>query len=76
MEGDVNGLPVTQYCVIRRLQCTAKQERKHEQWFLRFPVSVDGIVYPRDGWRDPIKRSEKEQLPPWIPHEVAGTGWG
>ena len=39
-------------------------------------MSVDEIVYPRGEWRDPIIRSKKEQLPPWIPHEVAGTRLG
>ena len=53
----------------------AQQERQNEEWFRGFPVTVDEIVYPRGEWRDPIIRSKKEQLPQWIPHEVAGTGW-
>ena len=76
MEGGVNEPLETQYRVLNRTRCTAQQEKHHEECFRKFPVAVDEIVYPRDEWRDPIKRFKKELLPPWIPHEVAGTGWG
>ena len=39
-------------------------------------MAVEGIIYQRGAWRDPVMRTEKERLPPWIPHDVAGTGWG
>ena len=75
MEEGVNEPRETQYRVVNRIRCTAQQEKQHEGWFHEFPVAVDHIIYPRGEWRDPIKRSKKELLPPWIPHEVAGTGW-
>ena len=76
--GDGTPLRSNRYCVIHELKCTAQQERqrKNKKWLNRFPVLVDGIVYPEGGWMDPFMRSKKEELPPWIPHDIAGTGWG
>ena len=54
MEGDVNEPRETQYRVIKRVRCTAQQERQHEEWFRGFPVAVDEIVYPRGEWSNPI----------------------
>ena len=73
--GDGTPLRSNRYCVIHELECTAKQERQHKKWFSRFPVLVDGIVYPEGGWMDPVMRCKKEELPPWIPHAITGTGW-
>ena len=68
MEGDVNEMRETQYRVLNRIRCTAQQERHQEEWFRKFPVAVNEIVYQRGEWRDPVKRSKKEVLPPWIHH--------
>ena len=65
----------TQYLIVKRVRCTAQQERQFEDWFDGYPVAVDGIIYQRGEWNDPILRSKKEQLPPWIQHPVAGSGW-
>ena len=76
MEGDVDEPREMQYLVVRRVRCTAQQERQFEELFNGYPVAVDEIIYQRGEWNDPILQSKKEQLPPWIQHPVAGSGWG
>ena len=39
-------------------------------------MAVDGVIYQRGEWNDPAWRYMKEQLPPWLQHPVAGSGWG
>ena len=83
MEGDVDNDELlsdeereTQYHIVRVIKCTAQQECQWEEYFEDYPVAVDGIIYQRGVWRDPVAQTEKERLPPWIPHGVAGTEWG
>ena len=83
MEGDVYDDKLfldkereTEYYIVRVVKCTAQQECEWEEYFDEYPVAVEGIIYQRGAWRDPVVRTQKERLPPWIPHDVAGTGWG
>ena len=46
--------------VLRVVKCTARQEEEWEDYFEEYLVAVNGYVYQRGVWRDPVARTSKK----------------
>ena len=66
------------YKITETVFCRPKDEDKWEEQLDRQPVRVGGHIYGPGEWNDPVSRSLKATLPPWMgnqggePHGVVG----